>query len=104
MGERTHAHLYETGGMRRLHLRGRENILKRLLIQAAALNLALLLRRTLGVGTPRALQGLLRGLLDVWRRVLHAPPAPQHAPGRFGPQSGSFDCLTIPRRLLPLAA
>ena len=30
--ERSFAHLYETGGMRRLHLRGKENIAKRLLI------------------------------------------------------------------------
>ena len=33
------AHMYETGGMRRLHLRGRENILKRLLVHASAFNL-----------------------------------------------------------------
>src|SRR3954451_2949987 len=36
--ERSFAHLYETGGMRRLHLRGRDNILKRLLLHAAAFN------------------------------------------------------------------
>jgi hypothetical protein len=43
--------------MRRVHLRGRDNILKRLLVHGAAFNLALLLRRTLGVGKPRRLQG-----------------------------------------------
>ena len=32
--ERPNAHLYETGGMRRTHLRGHRNILKRLLIHA----------------------------------------------------------------------
>jgi hypothetical protein len=37
--ERSFAHLYETGGMRRVHLRGRENILKRLLVHGAAFNL-----------------------------------------------------------------
>ena len=55
--ERTFAHLYETGGMRRVHLRGTDNILKRLLIQGAAFNLSLILRKNLGVGKPRRLQG-----------------------------------------------
>ena len=56
--ERTFAHLYETGGMRRVHLRGRQNILKRLLVHGAAFNLSLILRKTMGVGKPRRLQGL----------------------------------------------
>src|SRR4029077_19922585 len=56
--ERTFAHLYETGGMRRVHLRGRDNILKRLLVHGAAFNLSLVLRKALGVGKPRGLQGL----------------------------------------------
>lgn len=55
--ERVNAHLYETGGMRRVHLRGHENILKRLLIHVSALNLGLLMRMACGVGTPRGLQG-----------------------------------------------
>jgi len=55
--ERSFAHLYETGGMRRTHLRGHRNILKRLLIHAGAFNLGLLVRATFGVGTPRGLQG-----------------------------------------------
>ena len=37
--ERTFAHAYETGGMRRVHLRGYPNILKRLLVHVAGLNL-----------------------------------------------------------------
>ncbi len=49
--------------MRRLHLRGHPNILKRLLIQVGAFNLGLLLRRAIGVGTPRGLQGHRKGLL-----------------------------------------
>src|SRR5258708_7912088 len=57
--ERSFAHLYDTGGMRRTHLRGHENILKRLLIHAGAFNLGLLVRGILGVGTPRGLQGRL---------------------------------------------
>jgi transposase len=56
MLEQPFAHTLETGGLRRVHLRGRENILKRVLIQYAALNLSLLLRLDLGTGTPRGLQ------------------------------------------------
>jgi len=40
--ERSNAHMYETGGMRRTHLRGHENILKRLIVHAAGFNLGLL--------------------------------------------------------------
>jgi len=56
--ERTFAHCYETGGMRRTHLRKHNNILKRLLIHVAGANLGLLLRDRYGIGTPRGLQGL----------------------------------------------
>jgi transposase len=56
--ERSFAHLYETGGMRRVHLQGRKNILKRLLVHGAAFNLSLILRKIMGVGKPRRLQGL----------------------------------------------
>jgi transposase len=38
--ERSFAHMYETGGMRRVHLRGHGNIIKRLLIHAGAFNLS----------------------------------------------------------------
>lgn len=57
--ERPFAHLYETGGMRRVNLRGHTNILKRLLIHAGGFNLGLLVRQLIGVGTPRGLQGRL---------------------------------------------
>ena len=57
--ERPFAHLYETGGMRRVDLRGHTNIRKRLLIHASGFNLGLLMRQLIGVGTPRALQGRL---------------------------------------------
>jgi len=53
--ERSFAHMYETGGMRRVHLRGRSNILKRALIQAMAFNLALIIRTKYGMGKPRSL-------------------------------------------------
>jgi transposase len=55
--ERTFAHLYDTGGLRRTHLRGHQNILKRVLVHAGAFNLGLLMRTAFGRGTPRGLQG-----------------------------------------------
>src|SRR3990170_3051707 len=55
--ERSFAHLYDTGGMRRTHLRGHTNILKRLLIHAGGFNLGLVMRHPIGIGTPRGLQG-----------------------------------------------
>jgi transposase len=54
--ERSFAHCYDTGGMRRVHLRGRENVLKRQLIHVSAFNLSLIFRTTLGAGTPRQLR------------------------------------------------
>jgi transposase len=57
--ERPNAHLYDTGGMRRTHLRGHTNILKRLLVHIGGFNLGLLMRALIGVGTPRGLQGRL---------------------------------------------
>ena len=39
---------------------GSEEVRKRMLVQAAAFNLGLLMRRRCGFGTPRALQGLAR--------------------------------------------
>jgi transposase len=57
--ERWNQHLYDRGGMRRLHLRGRENILKRLVVHSGAANLGLLMRKLFGKGTPRGLQGML---------------------------------------------
>jgi len=59
MLERPFAHCYETGKMRRVHLRGRENILKRLLVHIAGYNLSLILRSAIGKGTPRGLQDLV---------------------------------------------
>ena len=72
--ERSFAHAYETGGMRRLHLRGRENIFKRLLIHLCGFNLSLVMRQRTGKGTPRGWQGYSADacllLLRVWTAVL----------------------------------
>ena len=78
--ERPFAYLFETGGMRRVHLRGHPNILKRFLVHVAGCNLGLLLRHLIGVATPRSRQGRaatrFRALIRRWRD-LWGPP------GRF---------------------
>jgi transposase len=56
--ERSFAHNYETGDMRRTHLRHRNNILKRILVHVGGFNLSLVMRQLIGKGTPRGLQGL----------------------------------------------
>jgi transposase len=61
--ERSFAHCYETGAMRRTHLREHSNILKRLLIHVAGFNLALVMRTRYGVGKPRVLQDTLSAAL-----------------------------------------
>ena len=91
--ERPNAHLYETGRLRRAHLRGHPNILKRLLLHVCGFNLGLLRRQLTGLGTPRSLQGraatvfdALLGLLrEFWRRGMPSwalePPDPPNTSG-----------------------
>jgi transposase len=55
VAERSNAHCYESGGLRYVHVRRRDNVEKRVLIQAATYNLALMMRALLGVGTPKGL-------------------------------------------------
>ena len=71
--ERPFVHLYETGGMRRLYLRGHANILKRVLTHAGGLNLGLLMRHLTGVGTPRSLQGRAVALVMVTWSLVRLP-------------------------------
>ena len=68
--ERSFAHCYETGGMRRCHLRGHKNILKRQLIHVGAFNLSLILRKVLGAGTPRELKNRAGQVLSRLLRLL----------------------------------
>jgi transposase len=90
--ERPNAHLYETGGLRRTHLRGHTNILKRVLVHVGGFNLGLLMRMRFGIGTPRSLQGrlaaavaliaaLMAALIDRYRdlRDRAIVRAPQHS-------------------------
>jgi transposase len=91
--ERPNAHLYETGGLRRTHLRGHTNILKRVLVHVGGFNLGLFMRTRFGIGTPRSLQGrvaahvaviaaLMAALIDRYRdlRDRAIVRAPQHSP------------------------
>jgi IS5 family transposase len=55
--ERTFAHVCETGGARRTWLLGRLKVAKRYLLQVAARNLGLIMRKLFRMGTPRGLQG-----------------------------------------------
>lgn len=72
--ERSFAHNYETGGMRRLHLRQRENILKRLLVHVSGFNLSLVLRKLLGVGTPRGMRGVFASLFWLYKFITELLP------------------------------
>jgi transposase len=78
--ERTFAHAYETGALRRLYVRGKENVHKKLLLQAAACNLALLLRKLIGAGTPRALQDVVARLIFALLRLTSATKAISASP------------------------
>ena len=101
--ERTFAHAYETGGMRRTHLRGHRNILKRLLVHAGGFNLGLVMRALIGVGTPRGLQGRVAALLaSAWASLtarwrLEKPSAAANGP--FDVKCHRHDVLSWPTML-----
>jgi transposase len=63
--ERSFAHNYETGAMRRTHLRHHENIAKRLLVHVGGFNLSLVMRKLTGFGKPRRLQGAFASIFDL---------------------------------------
>ncbi len=84
--ERSFAHCYETGAMRRVYLRGRENILKRQLIHVGAFNLSLIFRQTLGAGTPRQLRNRSIQFIFVivgFSPALNVNPAVSRHPSRL---------------------
>jgi transposase len=91
--ERSFAHVLETGGMRRTHLRGRINILKRMLVHVGGFNLGLVMRKLFGTGKPRMLQGLFSAVFGpvvalwtvlgrLWRRWEH----PERLIDQIGPR------------------
>jgi len=92
--ERNFAHQFDTGGMDRLWVRGRLNVHKKLLLQAAACNLALLMRARHGAGKPRAAHDaateLVLAILNSLA-VLEALFSPIHAsPADAGPFPPAF--------------
>jgi transposase len=72
--ERSFEHVLDDGGMRRVYLRGRENIAKRYLIHTAAFNLGLIMRKLTGFGTPRGWADARRaaawGLRALWNSLV----------------------------------
>jgi transposase len=65
MVERSFAHVLDRGGMRRVWLRGRENVHKRYLVHVAGFNLGILMRALFGCGTPREAASASRAVLFV---------------------------------------
>lgn len=97
--ERPFAHVYDTGGMRRTHLRGHENIYKRLIVHASGFNLGLLMRTLVGVGKPRCLQGAAQSLvLAIWHVAKLVTSVWNHDTTWFGRMPGR----TINHRWIPL--
>jgi len=83
--ERSFAHCYETGAMRRCTLRGTTNILKRQLIHVGAFNISLVLRKMLGAGTPRELNNRAIDLIARFFWCLVGPCWPENRlPARLG--------------------
>jgi transposase len=75
--ERNFAHQFDTGGLDRLYVRGRENVHKKFLIQAAACNLALLMRSRYGSGKPKAAHDVLGDALLALLAILAVLKAAQ---------------------------
>ena len=82
--ERNFAHQFDTGGLDRLYVRGRDNVHKKFLIQAAACNLALLMRTMYGAGKPRAAHEGVIELVFAFLALMKAFDVP------WVPQSANF--------------
>jgi transposase len=65
MVERSFAHVLDRGGMRRVWLRGRENVHKRYLVHVAGFNLGILMRALFGCGTPKEAASASQAVLFV---------------------------------------
>jgi len=95
--ERNFAHQFDTGGMDRLWVRGLDNVHKKLLLQAAACNLALLMRSFYGAGKPRAahdriieaIVALLSFVRNIEDSFGQCPPIPQRTDVNFIDQDGN---------------
>jgi transposase len=94
--ERNFAHQFDTGGMDRLYVRGIGNVHKKLLLQAAACNLALLLRSLYGTGKPRAAHDRIIEAVFVLLAVLNA--AERFPTARSANYAGRRGYVHRPRR------
>ena len=107
MLERPFAHCLETGGLRRVFLRGRENIEKRYQIHVAAYNLGVLMRSIIGKGTPRGFHGLAAAVLGICAIVESVLRALKSAwTGNFLPNASTPACarrLSVYAGIGPLA-
>jgi transposase len=70
--ERNFAHQFDTRGLDRLYVRGLQNVHKKILIQAAACNLALLILSLYGTGKPKAAHDRRSELLSAILRLYSA--------------------------------
>jgi transposase len=96
--ERSFAHCYETGAMRRTHLRGHGNILKRLLIHVGGFNLSLVMRKIFGIGKPRSLQGLVFDIFQTLVDLLYSRWWSHDSRDHFGKAlAGSIYCRPVTR-------
>jgi len=82
--ERWNQHLYDRGGMQRVHLRGRDNILKRLVVHSGAANLGLLMRKLFGKGTPRGLAGAFSAMISAVEASTRPWSVPTMLIGKIG--------------------
>ena len=107
--ERAFAHVCETGGARRTRSRGRANVAKRCLLQAAGANLALVMRPLHGLGTPRgwadraqgALLGLLGSAIDLllwWTAYCRSPFVVTRPEAAWAPPGADLTTCPAPRR------
>src|ERR1700688_59512 len=94
--ERNFAHQFDTGGLDRLYVRGLENVHKKFLIQAAACNLALLMRSLYGSGKPRAAHnGAIEAILTILAVI-------KTIEGLFNTTSANSHCVDrVSRRSTP---
>jgi transposase len=104
--ERNFAHQFDTGGLDRLWVRGTGNVHKKVLLQAAACNLALLMRAWYGAGKPKAAHDqmeeailatlvFLVALSRLSRRPC-GPTAPEPIKFRLRPRP-RLRCLSVPK-------
>jgi len=70
--ERSFAHVCRTGGARRSWLRGLEDVTKRYLMYVAGRNLGVIMRSLFGVGKPKTLEAVGRGVLWLFGVVIIA--------------------------------